>query len=78
MFRNGLMVLRRLLGSRPGGFDPSPDPEAWVREPKRRGPTGRGSAVAVKEPEPDAFLTAIGDSSAARTTRDRGQWRHTC
>jgi len=66
MFRTGLMLLRRLLGSRPGGVDPSPDPGVWVREPKRRGPTGRGSAVAVKEPEPDTSLTASGDSSAAR------------
>ena len=31
--------------------EPPPDPYADVREPRRRGPGGKSSAVAVAEPE---------------------------
>ena len=39
---------------------PSEDPFAGVRQPRTRRPGGRNSAVAVMEPEPDQWVTAIG------------------
>lgn len=42
--------------------DPGPDedPSAGVREPRRGGPGGRESAVAVGEPEADTSTVAVG------------------
>ena len=42
---------------RPGSPE---DPYAGVRAPRTRGPGGRGAAVAVMEPEPDASVAAVG------------------
>ena len=39
---------------------PPPDPFAGVREPHRRKPGGRNSAVALMEPEPPQLVSAIG------------------
>lgn len=50
-------------------WGPPGDPYAHVREPRRRGPGGRHSAVAVMEPEPDQSIDADGrqrDDRAAR------------
>lgn len=37
---------------------PSADPYAGVRVPRRRGPGGRSSAVAVDEPPPESSVRA--------------------
>jgi len=42
------------------GSPPAPDPHALVREPIRKGPAGRTSAVAVAEPPPPADVRAVG------------------
>lgn len=51
----------RLIGR---GFDPFrppfADPPVGVREPRRRGPGGRSSAVAVEEPPDSTFVLAQG------------------
>ena len=65
MLRLVRQIVARMLGRRPPVGRPptsgSPrDPYAGVREPRRRPPGGRGSAVAVAEPEPDQFVRAIG------------------
>jgi hypothetical protein len=46
----------RLSGAPP----PGDDPLSAVREPRHKRPGGRGSAVAVAEPEPDRMLNAEG------------------
>jgi hypothetical protein len=50
----------RLMGRRGPLFGPSQDPYARVREPRRRGPAGRQSAIAVMEPEPDESIDVAG------------------
>ena len=42
--------------------EPSSDPFAGVREPRRRKPGGRSSGVALMEPEPSEVVRAIGCS----------------
>jgi hypothetical protein len=44
---------------RPPSSEP-PDPCAGVREPYRRKPGGRSSAVALLEPEPPPVISAMG------------------
>ena len=67
-----LEYLRRLAARllfRPGSPDgPPQDPYAAVREPRRRNPGGRSSAIALAEPEPPSVVRAIG-SDAARGKR---------
>lgn len=41
-------------------FGPAQDPYASVREPRRRNPRGRDSAVALAEPEPRTHVRAVG------------------
>ena len=48
-----------LRGWRPPSGPPL-DPFAGVREPHRRKPGGRNSAVALMEPEPPQLVSAIG------------------
>ena len=48
-----------LRGWRPPS-GPTPDPFAGVREPHRRKPGGRNSAIALMEPEPPQLVGAIG------------------
>ena len=51
---------------------PFEDPPIGVREPRRRGPGGRSSAVAVDEPHESLFVRAHGeDNSPAGTPRRR-------
>jgi hypothetical protein len=52
-----MRFIARLFGRRRG---PAQDPFAAVREPRRRNPGGRSSAVAVAEPEPSVAVRAIG------------------
>jgi hypothetical protein len=40
--------------------DPPEDPFAGVRAPRRRGPGGRHSGIALTEPEPDELAGAVG------------------
>lgn len=47
-------------------FRPPLDPYAAVREPRRRTPSGRSSAIALSEPEPLKRVRAVA-SSATRT-----------
>jgi len=58
------MLLNRL---RP--FSPPEDPYAAVREPRRRNPSGRSSAVALAEPDPPKRVRAVG---LAPSTSNRG------
>ena len=55
-----------LVGWRPPSPEPSEDPPVGVREPRRRGPGGRSSAVALREPEPDQWVNAS-DARASTT-----------
>jgi hypothetical protein len=63
-----MKLLRKLLqwmrqhGESGRGFEP----ETGVRVPKGSPPYGRGAAVAVREPEPDIFVDAVGHSGRAR------------
>lgn len=50
----------RLMGRQGPLWGPPGDPYASVREPRKRGPGGRHSAVAVMEPEPDQLTNADG------------------
>jgi hypothetical protein len=59
MFRALREFVARLLARRPPGADPSRDPYAGVRQPRRTGPGGRTSAVALMEPEPDRSVDAL-------------------
>ncbi len=54
------LLLALLLGWDPPPADPPQDPFAGVREPRKGGPGGRESAVALLEPEPDQFTEAVG------------------
>jgi hypothetical protein len=52
------MFLWRIFALRPGGAS---DPLVGVRQPTRRGPSGRKSAAAVMEPDDDgAGVVAVG------------------
>jgi hypothetical protein len=53
------------MGRRPSS-GPSQDPYAGVREPRKRGPGGRHSTVAVIEPEDHQGIAAIGLFSRVR------------
>jgi hypothetical protein len=67
MFQYLRRLATRLLGRRnwPGGpfAEPPYDPDAPVREPRRRGPDGRNTAVAVAEPEDREPTRAVGRST---------------
>ena len=43
-------------------FKPPHDPYAGVRQPRRRDPGGRSSAIAVAEPEPRTHVSAVATS----------------
>jgi hypothetical protein len=45
---------------RPPSSEAPPDPYAAIREPHRRKPGGRNSAVALMEPDPPESVSAIG------------------
>ena len=66
MFEFVRRLVRALLhGRRP--LSPPEDPYAVVREPRRRNPSGRCSAIALAEPEAPTRVRAVG-TSEARTT----------
>ena len=56
MFSALKRLAARLFGRLPPASGPFEDPYAGVREPRRRGPSGRSSAVAVDEPRPDQVV----------------------
>lgn len=58
------MVAAFLNRHRP--FSPPDDPYASVREPLRRSPGGRSSAIALEEPEPSRRLGAVGTTKTGR------------
>jgi hypothetical protein len=58
-----------LFGRRPPSPGSSQDPCVGVREPRKRGPGGRQSAVAVMEPQPRQSVRAIG--GFCRDVQDR-------
>jgi hypothetical protein len=60
------LIAALLHGRRP--FSPPEDPYAAVREPRRRNPGGRSSAIALAEPEAPTRVRAVG-TSEARTSR---------
>jgi hypothetical protein len=61
MFRRVRQLLTRLLAQWPGPEEAPPDdPYAGVRHPRRGGPAGKSSAIAVAEPEPDRVVEARG------------------
>jgi hypothetical protein len=60
MFERLRQLAARLMRGLPPLFGPPPDPYARVREPRKRGPGGRHSSVAVMEPEPDQSIDADG------------------
>ncbi len=58
-----LRRLAALIMRRPGPFhpfNPPSDPYAAVRQPRRGGPGGRSSAVALSEPDPPSTVHAVG------------------
>ena len=60
-----LDYLRRLAArvlTRMPPLDLPGDPDTAVREPRRRNPSGRGSAVAVEEPDPPVTVRAVSSS----------------
>ena len=67
LINSGRRVLAAMLKQR-GPSDPPGDPYAAVREPHRRNPGGRSSAVALAEPEPRNDVLAVG---TVRTQRNR-------
>jgi hypothetical protein len=60
MFQRLKALAAWLMGRGLPPFDPTQDPYAGVREPRRRGPTGRNSAVALREPESETSVRAVG------------------
>lgn len=60
MFERLKRLAARLMGRQGPLWNPPADPYAHVREPRKRGPGGRHSAVAVIEPEPDQLIDADG------------------
>jgi hypothetical protein len=59
-----LKWLVRLLREH-GGSGRGFDPDAGVRVPRTSPPYGRGAAVAVREPEPDILVNAVGRGRSA-------------
>jgi hypothetical protein len=66
MLQSVRRIVAALLGKLPP-FSPPEDPYAAVREPRRRTPGGRSSAVALAEPEPRRRVRAVAhdDSTGA-------------
>ena len=62
MFRILKRIVSRLFAPRSFGAPPSAphDPHARVREPRRRGPSGRSSSVEVLEPRDDELAQVVG------------------
>jgi hypothetical protein len=69
MFERLRQLAARLMRRDGPRFDPPLDPYAGVRQPRKFGPGGRHSAVAVVEPEPDRAVDAIARSRRRRRRR---------
>ena len=66
--------VRRMISAllnRLGPSSPPEDPYAAVREPRRRNPSGRSSAIALAEPEPQKPVQAAGTAGTRRAMRTR-------
>lgn len=57
---SGRSLLDALLRNWRPPAEPPNDPFAGIREPHRRKPGGRNSAVALIEPEPPQLVSAVG------------------
>ena len=68
MFEHLKAIARRLLRREPADWPPflPGEPEAGVREPRRRDPGGRSPAAAVREPDQEVFVAAIGRQGQPR------------
>ena len=62
-----LSTIYRMWGQADAGG--AGDPLAGVREPVRRGPGGRSSAIALSEPDGDTRAEAIGGFKAPASMR---------
>ena len=60
MFAYLKALAARVMRRGTDAFLPPQDPLVGVREPRRRGPGGRSSGVALAEPNEPANVTAIG------------------
>ena len=69
MFQFVRRVVAALL-NRLWPFNPPADPYAAVREPRRRNPGDRSSAIALAEPEPEKRVQAVGTSGTHRNDAD--------
>jgi hypothetical protein len=69
MFQFVRRVIAALL-NRLRPFSPPEDPYAAVREPQRRNPSGRSSAVALAEPEARTRVRAVATSGTRRSHAD--------
>jgi len=69
LFRRLVALLKSLKSFDPP-WDPSEDPYAAVRQPRRPGPTGRSSAVALEEPRPPRRVHAVGAAASRRQYTD--------
>jgi hypothetical protein len=49
--------------------EPLDDPSTGVRVPRPAGPADRSSAIAVREPEPDLFVEAVGRYAGSARSR---------
>jgi hypothetical protein len=68
--------VRRMVAAllnRPGPSRPPEDPYAAVREPRRRNPGGRSSAVALAEPEPRKRVLAVGTRGTRTSHADSSE-----
>ena len=64
-------LVARFAGWRRTPFPPYEDPLIGVREPRRGGPGGRSSAVAVEEPEENIVTRAQGSDMPRLGTSPR-------
>jgi hypothetical protein len=72
MFERLRQLAARLAGRLPFLPGPSEDPFAGVRVPRKHGPGGRQSGIALTEPESDELAGAVGRvrQSARRHARE--------
>jgi hypothetical protein len=66
MFSYLKALAARLAGRGFGGLPPSApdDPHVGVREPRKRGPSGKSAAIALAEPEERTLVRAYGHAQS--------------
>jgi hypothetical protein len=70
-----LRSLAARIAGRLGRLAPPPDePDTAVREPRRRTPGGRSSAVAVAEPGPPSHVRAVSPGVSPAITADASEY----